>query len=182
MSKSRRIRLPDIHDAYIWHRSIPSDLRGSFAVIFERGAFPPHDETLPIQQINIVSTARRGTLRGLHYQLAPYEEIKTVTVLRGTIFDVVVDLRHTSPTYRNWTSVTLAEGTGDTLYVPAGCAHGYQTLTDDVLVAYTTSAQYAPKFSRGVRWNDPSLNITWPIMTPTFIQERDANYADYAWS
>lgn len=180
-SSTRRVRLPEIHDAYIWHRSIPSDTRGSFAVIFERGVFPPHDEMMPIQQINMVRTARRGTLRGLHYQLPPYEEIKTITVLRGVIYDVIADRRPQSPTYRNWTSVTLAEGTGDTLYVPAGCAHGYQTLTDDVLVCYTTSAPYAPKDSRGIRWNDPSWQITWPLTHPTFIHERDANYADYRW-
>ncbi|HEX4336094.1 MAG TPA: dTDP-4-dehydrorhamnose 3,5-epimerase [Polyangiaceae bacterium] len=131
-----------------------------------------------LSQCSVSYNARSGTLRGMHYQIAPRAEEKVVSVSRGAILDVVVDLRPASKTFRKWTSVELTERNGRMLYVPAGVAHGFQTLADDTVVDYKISAPYAPDHARGVRWNDPAFGIEWPSEQP-LISERDRSYPDY---
>jgi dTDP-4-dehydrorhamnose 3,5-epimerase len=130
-------------------------------------------------QCNDIFTRRSGTLRGLHYQTAPYEEAKLVRCVRGAVFDVVVDLRRTSPTYLGWFGTSLSGDTRSMLYVPPGCAHGYLTLEDDSEVIYPVSAPYAAAAERGVRWDDPAFGIEWPV-TPTLVSPKDQSWPDYA--
>lgn len=140
-----------------------SDERGFFARSFCREEFAAQGLETRIEQCSLSHNARRGTLRGMHYQRAPHGETKVVRCERGAIFDVIVDLRPASPTYRRWVSVQL-DATGlAALYVPAGFAHGFQTLVDDTLVAYQISSPYVPEAAAGLRFDDPALAIDWPL-------------------
>jgi dTDP-4-dehydrorhamnose 3,5-epimerase len=123
--------------------------------------------------------ALTGTIRGLHFQVSPHEETKLVRCTRGAIFDVVVDLRPDSPTYKRFVSANLTSTNRTAIYIPKGCAHGFETLEDHTEVIYQISADYAPNAARGVRWNDPTYAIPWP-MTPMCISERDKAFPDFA--
>ena len=129
---------------------------------------------LPVQA-NMGFSRRRGTVRGMHLQTSPAQEAKLVRCTRGTVFDVIVDMRPSSPTYQHWYGVTLSADDGRMLYVPEHCAHGYQTLEDSSEVMYQTSAFYSPEAVRGVRFDDPSLDITWPL-TPSDVSEQDRSW------
>jgi dTDP-4-dehydrorhamnose 3,5-epimerase len=166
-----------IDGAYTFTTPAHEDARGAFAVLFSQQAWTHHHLNPSVAQVNYVQNPHIYTLRGMHYQLAPVTESKTIRCLSGTLYDVIVDLRFRSPTYRHWCSVTLSAPT-DAVYVPEGCAHGYLTLTPDTTVLYTTSKHYVPEAAHGVRWNDPAFNITWPT-APLVIAERDATYPDY---
>lgn len=170
-----------IDGAYVLSTPIHSDLRGDFHVTYNHAELDKYQLNTHVEQINVVSNPRRGTLRGLHYQTAPYEEVKTIRVLRGVIYDVLVDIRPTSPTRGHWCGVTLSEGTGKVLYVPAGVAHGYLTLTDATQVCYTTSNTYEPHAAKGIRWNDPLFAVTWPMREPLVISVRDQYYVNFKW-
>jgi dTDP-4-dehydrorhamnose 3,5-epimerase len=115
----------------------------------------------------------------MHYQAAPFEEAKVIRVVRGSVFDVAVDLRPDSPAFGQWVGWELTADNRQMMYVPPGCAHGYQTLADDTEVFYFVSAAYSPPHQRGVRWNDPAFGIVWPLGQPTSIHERDATYPDF---
>ncbi|MGE5145580.1 MAG: dTDP-4-dehydrorhamnose 3,5-epimerase [Candidatus Eiseniibacteriota bacterium] len=123
-------------------------------------------------QSSISFNRRRGTLRGIHYQAAPHEEAKLVRCTQGAVFDVVVDLRAGSPTRGKWYAAELSAANGRTLYIPEGCGHGFETLSDDAELLYHMSVEYVPEAARGVRWDDPTLAIAWPIPEPT-LSERD---------
>jgi dTDP-4-dehydrorhamnose 3,5-epimerase len=123
-------------------------------------------------QCSLTYTAAKGTLRGLHYQAAPYPEVKLVRCARGSIYDVVVDVRRESPTFGRWEGFELVASQHRQLYIPAGFAHGFQTLEDHCEVCYQISEFYHPDLARGVRWNDPTLNIPWPVSNPT-LSARD---------
>jgi dTDP-4-dehydrorhamnose 3,5-epimerase len=151
------------------------DERGSFARSFDRAAFEAHGLDPAVAQCNISVTDRRGTLRGLHYQAAPHQEAKLVRCARGSIHDVIVDLRPSSATYLRWHAVTLSADARNMLYIPADFAHGFLTLSDDVEVLYQMSAEWDASAGRGLRWNDPRLAIAWPS-PPVVINERDASY------
>ena len=157
-----------------------SDDRGSLEVGFHAELFAARGLDTRVAQLNFVTNRRRGTIRGMHYQHAPFQEAKLVRPIRGAVFDVAVDMRSDSPTFRQWVGVELKAGEDKMLYIPAGFAHGYQTLTDDTQIVYIVSAAYAPGHQGGVRWNDPSIGIKWPLGTPTVIHARDAAYADLA--
>jgi len=148
------------------------DERGSFARSWCRREFREHALEDGLVQCNISSNRRRGTLRGLHFQAAPREEAKLVRCTRGRIFDVIVDLRESSPTFAQWYGVELSPDNGLALYVPKGFAHGFQTLTDDADVFYQMTEVYAPALQRGIRWDDPSLRIAWPLPV-TVISSKD---------
>ncbi|MGH7905872.1 MAG: dTDP-4-dehydrorhamnose 3,5-epimerase family protein, partial [Candidatus Binataceae bacterium] len=120
-----------------------------------------------------------GTLRGMHYQIAPFQEAKLVRCTAGAIYDVAVDLRPDSPSFRRWLGVELSAANGTMLYVPEGCAHGYLTLCDETEVFYQVSQFYNPESERSVRWNDPSFAIQWP-MAPGVISKKDAGAPDFA--
>jgi dTDP-4-dehydrorhamnose 3,5-epimerase len=129
-------------------------------------------------QSSLSYTKTKGTVRGLHFQRPPYEEIKLVRCTAGAIFDVVVDLRPASPTFKRHLAMELTAENRLALYIPRGCAHGYQTLVDGVEVLYQMSEFYAPEHSAGVRWDDPAFGIAWPDPNP-IIAERDRAFPDF---
>lgn len=154
------------------------DERGSFARIFCKKEFETSGLDPDLAQCNLSANRKRGTLRGLHYQAAPSEEAKIVRCVRGAIHDVAVDLRPGSPSYLRHHAAELSAVNGQALYIPPGCAHGFQTLEDDSLVLYLMTDFYQPELSRGVRWNDPVFGIPWPIEDPIML-DRDRNYPDF---
>ncbi len=154
------------------------DDRGSFARTFCEKEFAAAGLPTRFVQSSLSFNTRRGTLRGLHYQAPPMPEGRLVRCVRGVIHDVVVDLRSSSATFLRWISVELTAENRRAVYVPPGCAHGFQTLTDDSEVFYQMTEFYAPELARGVRWNDPMFRIEWPIAEP-IILERDATYPDF---
>lgn len=153
------------------------DSRGTFARTFCEMEFE-RAGLLPLtKQCSASFNKLRGTLRGMHLQLAPGEEAKLVRCTRGRIFDVALDVRPKSPTFGQWASAELTPDNRRALYIPPGCAHGYQTLEDETEVFYQMSAEYRPELGRGFRWNDPAFSISWPLANP-ILSERDANYPD----
>jgi dTDP-4-dehydrorhamnose 3,5-epimerase len=165
----------------VWIVSSPTfaDERGSLFPAWLRADFEARGLDTSIAQATMTATRQRGTLRGLHYQVAPLDEVKVIRAIRGSVFDVVVDLRPDSPTFTRWTGVELSAANRRLLYVPRGFAHGYQTLTDDVEVLYFVSAPYSLEHQRGVRWDDPAFGIEWPLGAPAVIHPRDAAYPDF---
>jgi dTDP-4-dehydrorhamnose 3,5-epimerase len=155
-----------------------ADHRGYFGRGFCRDEFSRHGLNPNIAQLNIGFSHQKGTLRGLHYQVSPHEEAKFVRCTRGALFDVVVDLRRDSPTRGKWFGADLTPENGLMMYVPEGCAHGYQTLTDDTEMYYSTSAPYSASASRGARYDDPAFGISWPIPVAV-ISDTDAKWPDY---
>ena len=153
------------------------DERGFFALTWCASEFEKRGLPVRAVQTNISYNARRGTLRGMHYQAAPFEQPKLVRCTMGAIYDVVVDLRPDSGTFRRWVAVELSEDNRQMLYIPAGLAHGFQTLCDESEVLYQMFEVYAADAARGVRWDDPSFAIRWPLEV-TVISDRDANYPD----
>lgn len=152
------------------------DERGGFARSFCAREFERHGLDPVVAQCNVSWNRRRGTLRGLHYQAPPHAEAKLVRCTRGAIWDVIVDVRPDSPTFRRWYAVELSALNRLALYVPAGFAHGFQTLADDSEVFYQMSAFHAPGHARGLRWDDPLLAIAWPLPDP-IVSERDRSFA-----
>jgi dTDP-4-dehydrorhamnose 3,5-epimerase len=153
------------------------DERGSFARTFSRDEFEAHGLSTDIAQCSISFNRRRGTLRGMHFQSEPYGECKLVRCIRGSIFDVIIDLRPQSGTYRDWFGVDLTPTNGRMLYIPTGLAHGFQTLEDTTEVAYQISEPYRPTHAQGVRFDDPAFGIDWPLEV-TVISARDREYAN----
>jgi len=156
-----------------------TDERGFFARVWCAEELAAKGLCTRIVQCSVSFTHKRGTLRGLHYQAAPHEEIRWVRCTRGAIYDVALDLRPDSPTYRKWFAVELSEENRRTFYVPEGFAHGFQSLVDDAEVHYQMSTVYVPDAARGVRWNDPAFAIDWPMREGVILSERDASYPDF---
>lgn len=138
------------------------DARGLFARVWCDEEFAARGLATRLLQANTAFSHRKGTLRGLHYQQAPAAEAKLVRCTQGALFDVALDLRPGSATYRHWVGVELTAANRRMLYIPEGCAHGYQTLTDNAELWYGTTHAYAPALASGVRFDDPAFNITWP--------------------
>jgi dTDP-4-dehydrorhamnose 3,5-epimerase len=151
------------------------DHRGFFARTYCEETFCQHGLTAHWVQTSISYNHKKGTLRGLHYQTAPYEEAKLVRCLTGSLFDVIVDIRQDSETYGQWLSVELSAEKGNSLYIPKGFAHGFQTLADHTEVLYYISERYVPEASTGIYYQDPDLNIPWPISDVT-ISEKDRHF------
>lgn len=154
------------------------DERGSFARTWCQNEFEEHGLNPRMVQCSISFNQRTGTLRGMHFQVSPHAEAKLVRCTRGSVYDVVLDLRPGSPSYKQWIAVTLSAENRNMMYVPEGCAHGFITLEDGTEVFYQMSEFYDPPSARGVRWNDPAFGIQWPIETAV-ISERDASYPDF---
>jgi dTDP-4-dehydrorhamnose 3,5-epimerase len=152
------------------------DERGFFARSYCADEFAALHLSAALRQCSVSFNAKRGTLRGMHYQAPPHAEEKLVRCTSGAIFDVIVDIRAESPTHRRWVGTELTAGNRRSLYIPEGFAHGFVTLTDDAEVFYMISVPYAPSFSCGIRWNDPALGIEWPV-EPSVVSARDAGYA-----
>jgi dTDP-4-dehydrorhamnose 3,5-epimerase len=167
-----------VSGAYLVQPQRHGDDRGFFARMWCRDEFAEHGLNGEFVQCNTSYSARAGTLRGLHFQIAPDEEAKLIGCVRGAIYDVILDLRESSPTYLRWIGVHLTPADATMLYVPGGCAHGYLTLEDDAQVVYPVTAAYRATSERGVRWNDPLFDIKWP-MAPTAISPKDRDWPDY---
>jgi dTDP-4-dehydrorhamnose 3,5-epimerase len=157
------------------------DERGWFARTFDAEEFRARGLNPDVAQCNSSFNHRAGTLRGMHYQAEPHGESKLVRCVRGAIFDVAVDLRPDSPTCRDWHGIELSADNRLAFYIPAGLAHGFQTLTDDCEVLYQMGNPYVSEAGRGVRWDDPAFGIEWPEHRgERTISEKDSSYPDFA--
>jgi dTDP-4-dehydrorhamnose 3,5-epimerase len=160
-------------DAVLIDLTRHGDARGFFARTFCAETFAREGLATGFPQANHSANLRAGTLRGMHYQHAPHGEVKLVRCVKGALHDVIIDLRPESPTYRRWEGFDLSEENGRMLYVPAGFAHGFQTLADDTHATYQVSHPYAPGAEGGVRWDDPAFAIAWPLPV-SVISDKDA--------
>jgi len=154
------------------------DSRGHFARTFCVEEFHKQGLDTRVVQCSVSFNRKKGTLRGMHYQAAPFEETKLVRCNRGAIYDVIIDLRRDSPTFKQHFAIALDELDGIMLYIPPGFAHGFQTLKDETEVHYQMSNPFSPEHARGVRWNDPAFGIIWPE-DERIIIERDQKYANF---
>lgn len=164
--------------AYFIDPELLEDERGFFARLWCTREFAACGLDTQVAQCSVSFTRRRGTVRGLHYQIPPHDEVKLVRCTRGAIYDVIVDLRPDSPAFLRHLTVELTAENRRALYVPRGFAHGFQTLADDTEVCYQMSEFFAPDAARGVRWNDPAFAIAWPVPDP-IVLPRDRAYPDF---
>lgn len=153
-----------------------ADERGAFARTFCAHEFAAHGLETAIAQCSASFNAKKGTLRGLHFQAPPHSEAKLVRVTAGAIYDVAVDLRAGSPTYGQWAAAELTAENRRMLYIPKGCAHGFQSLTDASELFYQIAEFYEPASARGLRWDDDDLAITWPDRDAPILSERDRTF------
>lgn len=154
------------------------DERGFFARTFDRALFGRNGLAVDFVQHNISLTHKRGTIRGIHYQATPHEEAKLIRCTKGEVFDVAIDLRPRSSTYKRLFTHTLTHDSYQLLYIPEGVAHGFQTLTDDVEMSYLMSHPFHPDAARGIRWDDPQFRINWPLPL-TVASEKDKAIPDW---
>lgn len=161
-----------ISDVFLIESDRHVDKRGWFARTFCAEEFADLNLTETFSQCGASYNAKRGTLRGLHYQADPYPEAKLVRCVRGALFDVAVDIRPDSPTFGRWTAAELTSDNGRMLYIPEGCAHGFQTLAGETEIVYQISVSYRPELSRGIRWDDADIGIDWPV-TDAILSDRD---------
>ena len=166
-----------LQGSYIIHLTPFSDERGWFARTYCENEFRDIGHAEKWVQINHSYTAKKGTVRGMHFQLPPFKEIKLVRCIRGKVFDVIIDLRKDSVTFLQWFGVELSPEGMNMLYIPEGFAHGFQTLNDDCELIYHHSEFYSPGVEGGIRFNDRALNIKWPLPV-TSISERDLNHPE----
>jgi dTDP-4-dehydrorhamnose 3,5-epimerase len=162
-----------IEGVFLVRSDSSKDLRGSFARIHSRREFANLGLEQVAEQCSLSQNLRRGTIRGLHYQLPPSAEAKLVCCAAGSAFDAVVDLRRASPTFGRAIWFSLSAQTPTMVYVPRGCAHGFQTLEDDTTLLYMISAPYDAASARGIRWDDPALCIPWPLRDSPVLSPRD---------
>lgn len=168
----------DIDGVFLLESETHSDERGLFARIYDEKDFVDKDLPTHWPQHNLSWNDKKGTLRGMHYQAEPHPEPKVVRCTHGRVFDVAVDLRPDSQTYKKWTGHELSADNRHALYIPTGCAHGFLSLEDGCEVLYLMGETYAPDCAHGVRWDDPAFDIQWPA-PPEVISDRDANWPDY---
>jgi dTDP-4-dehydrorhamnose 3,5-epimerase len=164
-----------VNDAYIVELDKREDHRGFFARTWDKNEFEEHNLNSNLVQCNVSFSKKRGTLRGMHYQKKPFEESKLIRCTKGKIFDVIIDLRTHSSTFKKWFGVELTQENYKMLYVPEGFAHGFQSLEDNSEIIYQVSEFYTPNSELGIHWNDPAFNITWPIEEKT-ITEKDNSW------
>jgi len=167
-----------IAGAYVIELEKRGDDRGFFARAFCENEFRGKGLVEHFVQANNSLSAQRGTLRGMHYQLGAAAETKVIRCIRGSLFDVIVDLRPGSPTFQNWYGETLSAENRFAMYAPRGCAHGFMTVEDDTETFYFVDNFYAPEQERGARWNDPAFAIAWPL-SPEVISDKDAGHPDF---
>jgi dTDP-4-dehydrorhamnose 3,5-epimerase len=165
----------ELKGAYIIEPEHLEDERGFFARTFCEQEFAAHGLEIRFVQCSVSFNRRKGTLRGLHYQAAPHAEVKLVRCTAGAAFDVFVDIRPGSPTYKRWLGVELSSGNHKMLYIPEGFAHGFQSLEDRTELFYQISKAHAPEAARGIRWDDPAIGISWP-MKPLVVSARDQGF------
>ncbi len=161
--------------AYVIDLECINDERGFFARTWCRNEFDKHGLNSNLVQCNLSHNIKRGTLRGMHYQVAPYEEAKLVSCISGAIYDVIIDLRENSSTFKQWQAFELSAQNHRMLYIPEGFAHGFQTLQDNTSVFYQMSEFYHLECAKGVRWDDPVFGIKW-LYEPPIISQKDKTY------
>jgi dTDP-4-dehydrorhamnose 3,5-epimerase len=167
-----------IEDSGLFIDPVFRDVRGAFEVFWEFEDFEKVGISFkPISSHHSYNTVK-GTLRGMHYQLQPHGQAKLVSCISGAVYDVMVDLRPGSPTYLNWEAVELSAGCGKSIYIPAGCAHGFVTLQDHTTIGYLIEGTYNPDAAGTVRWDDPAIGINWPIQQP-ILSDRDRKAPDF---
>jgi dTDP-4-dehydrorhamnose 3,5-epimerase len=174
-----RFQETTIPGAFVLDPARHEDERGFFARTWCRHEFELHGIGRDWVQCSISFNKRRGTLRGLHWQAAPWEEAKLIRCTAGAIYDVIVDLRRDSPHFGRWLAVQLTATNRQILFVPEGFAHGFQTLMDDSEVSYQMSCEYHPESARGLRWNDPAFAIVWPDCNERIISARDDAFPEF---
>ena len=168
----------ELRGAFIIEPEPIRDERGFFARTWCKKEFSGHGLNPNLAQCNTSFNKKRGTLRGMHYQAAPFAEAKLVRCTMGAIYDVIIDIRKESETYLKWFACELTAQNRKMLYVPEGFAHGFQTLEDNTEVFYQMSESYHEEYARGIRWNDPAFSIIW-LANVNLISERDSSYPDY---
>ena len=169
----------ELKGAFVVELEPKGDERGFFARTWCQREFAEHGLVAKTVQSNLSFSKEAGTLRGMHYQVAPWEETKLIRCTRGAVYDVIIDLRPDSSTYKQWRSFELTGDNYRMLYVPQGFANGFQTLTDNVELTYHVSQFHSPESERGVRWDDPQFNIRWPHVPSRTISEKDRTWSDY---
>jgi dTDP-4-dehydrorhamnose 3,5-epimerase len=174
-----RITRTDLHDARVIDIDPIEDSRGFFARAWDEREFATQGLETRIAQWNVSFNTRKGTLRGMHFQRPPHEEVKLIRCVRGSLLDVIIDLRPESPSYKRWIGVELGARNRRMLYVPKGFAHGFQTLEDDTEAFYMVSEFYTPIGEAGVRWNDPMFGIEWPLGEPSEMSDKDRSWPDF---
>ena len=174
--RTRRVRIADLNlpDIKLITLTVHSDARGSFTESCREAHWAPLLNGARFVQDNQSSSTAAGTVRGLHYQVAPFAQGKLVQVIRGSIFEVVVDLRRGSPSFGGHVGIELADD-GQQIFVPAGFAHGFMTLVPNTIVTYKVTAAYDPKSERGIAWDDPDLGVAWPKL-PATLSPRDRQW------
>ncbi len=168
----------ELKGAYIIEIKKLEDERGFFGRSFCRREMEEHGLSADIVQANTSVSLKKGTLRGMHFQVEPYQEAKLIRCVRGSIYDVIIDLRPESPTFKRWFGVELRADNYKMLYVPERFAHGFITITDNVEVCYNVTAFYIPGAERGIRWNDRAFNIEWPF-EPLVISDKDRVHPNF---
>ena len=169
----------NLKDAYIIDLQKIEDQRGFFARGWCQNEFEAHGLAPEVVQANLSYNHHKGTLRGMHYQKVPYAETKLVRCIKGALYDVIIDLRSDSPTFKQWLGVELTAENYRMLYVPEGFAHGFQTLVDQTEAFYMVSQFYTPQAEGGLRYNDPAFAIEWPLKVEV-ISDKDHNWPDYS--
>jgi dTDP-4-dehydrorhamnose 3,5-epimerase len=164
-----------IRGAFIVRPEAVDDERGFFARTWCQREFAAQGLNPRLVQCSISFTTTKGTVRGMHYQIPPHEEAKLVRCTQGAIYDVLVDLRSNSPSFRQWMATELSASDRQMLYIPEGVAHGFQTLVDSAEVLYQMSAFYHPEFARGVRYDDPAIGVSWPLPV-TKVSRKDVSW------
>ncbi|MBV1700297.1 MAG: dTDP-4-dehydrorhamnose 3,5-epimerase family protein [Hyphomicrobiales bacterium] len=167
-----------MHNAYIVDVDSRVDERGSFNRVFCPDEFAAAHIAFAPTQVNLAQNPHALTMRGMHFNRPPYEEAKFVRCVRGSVYDVAIDIRRDSPTYRRWIGVELTAKNMRALMVPAGCAHGYLTLEPESDFLYLMSRNFTPGVDSGLRYNDPAFGVIWP-QAPLLVHPRDANYPDF---
>jgi len=173
-----QIKETNVTGAFVIDAQLHSDERGFFARVFDKDVLLQNGMDTDVHLSAVTFNHIAGTLRGMHYQSGAFAETKFVRVTRGSVFDVVVDLRKQSPTYLKWHGEVLSADNHRQLYIPKGCAHGYITLEENTELTYLLSAPYSPTHAGGVRYDDKAFNIAWPTEVKV-IHPRDAGYADF---
>lgn len=169
-----------LHGAYVIEPERLEDERGFFARTWCQREFQTHGINMTIVQCSVSFNRKRGTLRGMHYQVAPQAEAKLVRCTRGAIYDVIVDIRPDSATFGKWIASELTADNHRIHFIPVGLAHGFQTLEDETEVFYEMSQFYAPESARGFRWDDPAFGIDWPPAAERVISDRDRNFPNFS--
>jgi dTDP-4-dehydrorhamnose 3,5-epimerase len=167
-----------IAGVYVIELERHEDDRGWFARAWCRKEFAAHGLPADLAQTNLSHNTQRGTVRGMHFQTAPYAEAKLIRCIAGAVHDIALDLRPESPTFKQSVAIELSADNGRAVFLPEGIAHGFQTLTDDATLFYQMSAPYVPEAASGVRWNDAAFQIEWPIVE-AIVCERDQAFKDF---